>query len=92
MKKLTAIILLFIIMILGGCGNMNHRLFNNEYTIPETIAQYTRIDTEPKTDWRARFIWDSSDGGEENVWMCFRKTVDLTEAPEDLTAFISADY
>ena len=52
---------------------------------------YSRIDTAPKTDWKANFIWDSSDGSEENVWMCFRKTVDLAEAPGTLTAFISAD-
>ncbi|MCR5522648.1 MAG: alpha-L-rhamnosidase N-terminal domain-containing protein [Clostridia bacterium] len=65
--------------------------FKNEYTLPENITPYTRIDTEPKTDWKANFIWDSSDGSEGNVWMCFRKTVDFSEIPETMTAFISAD-
>ena len=65
--------------------------FKNEYTIPENTAPYTQIDTAPKTDWAANYIWDASDGSEENVWMCFRKTVDVPEVPEDLTACISAD-
>ena len=65
--------------------------FQNDYTIPDRTAPYTRIDTTPKTDWTAKFIWDASDGSEENVWMCFRKTVDLSAAPKALTAFISAD-
>ena len=65
--------------------------FKNEYTIPGNAVPYSRIDTVPKTDWTAKFIWDASDGSEENVWMCFRKTVDLSKAPETLTAFISAD-
>ncbi len=65
--------------------------FRNEYTLPENVVPYTRISTVPKTDWTAKFIWDSSDGSEENVWMCFRKTVDFPKAPESLTAFISAD-
>ena len=91
MKRLTAIILLVTITVLSGCGNMNIRLFQNEYTIPETLAPYTRIDTTPKTNWTARYIWDASDGGEENVWTCMRKTFYLAEAPEELTACISAD-
>ena len=65
--------------------------FKNEYAIPETTLPYTQIGTEPKTDWTAEFIWDSSDGSEENVWMCLRKTVDLASVPETLNAFISAD-
>ncbi len=65
--------------------------FKNEYTIPETIVPYARIDTAPKDDWKANFIWDSSDGSEENVWMCFRKSFDLSETPDSLEAFISAD-
>ncbi len=65
--------------------------FKNDYTIPASPAAYTRIDTSPKTDWTANYVWDSSDGGEENVWMCMRKTLDLDRAPESLTAYISAD-
>ena len=65
--------------------------FRNEYNIPESTVSYTRIDTAPKTDWTAKYIWDASDGSEENVWMCLRKTVELSETPETLTAFISAD-
>lgn len=70
---------------------MQKKPFRNTYSIPETLAAYTRLDTAPKTDWRARFIWDQTDGSEENVWMCFRKTVDLKTVPKDLTAFVSAD-
>ena len=43
--------------------------------MPETFAPYTRINPTPKTGWTADLIWDSSDGSEENEWMCFRKTV-----------------
>ncbi len=66
-------------------------LFRNEYTVPDKTVPYTRIDTQPKTDWTAEYIWDSSDGSEENVWMCMRKTVDLSEVPSSLSAYISAD-
>ena len=69
----------------------NKPYFKNEYTVPEKILPYTRIETAPKTDWKAKFIWDSSDGSEENVWMCLRKTVALEKVPQTLTAFISAD-
>ncbi len=72
-------------------GEVNKTYFKNEYTLPETLAPYTQIDTTPKTDWKANYIWDSSDGSEENVWMCLRKTVELSEVPETLTAYISAD-
>ena len=65
--------------------------YKNEYTIPESTVPYTRIDTQPKEDWKAEYIWDSSDGSEENVWMCMRKTVDISAVPEILNAYISAD-
>ena len=65
--------------------------FKNEYTIPESMVPYTRIDTAPKTDWTAKFIWDASDGSEENVWMCLRKTVDVSVLPAALPAYVSAD-
>ena len=70
---------------------MEQTTFQNDYKIPETTAPYARIDTKPKTDWTAQFLWDASDGSEENVWMCFRKTVELEAVQEDLTAFICAD-
>ena len=76
---------------LFGGGNRKNPPFENDYAIPETLAPYARIDTTPKTDWKAKYIWDGTDGSEENVWMCFRKTVGFSEAPEALTAFISAD-
>ena len=72
-------------------GGTDRSRFKNDYTVPETTVPYTRLDTAPKTDWTAKYIWDSSDGSEENVWMCLRKTVELTEVPETLTAFLSAD-
>lgn len=65
--------------------------FKNEYAIPGNTVPYTRISTQPKTDWTAKVIWDASDGREENVWMCFRKTVDLACVPDTLPAYISAD-
>ena len=72
-------------------GKTDQPYFKNEYTIPETVTPYRQIDTAPKTDWTAQYIWDSSDGSEENVWMCFRKVVELSEVPETLTAYLSAD-
>ena len=93
MKKLTAVLLLIATAITGGCGNLKKPsvTFRNEYEIPARLSSYTRIDTTPKTDWTANYIWDASDGGEENVWMCFRKTFELDRVPQALTACISAD-
>ena len=87
---LFASVIAFFTGLFGG-GTQMHQPFKNDYTIPEDVLPYARIDTTPKTDWTAGYIWDASDGSEENVWMCFRKTVDLAEAPEALTAYISAD-
>ncbi len=70
---------------------MQHTNFKNQYEIPASLPAYRRIDTQKKTDWTAQYIWDASDGSEENVWMCFRKTVELDTVPADLSAFISAD-
>ena len=72
-------------------GKKEEPYFKNNYDLPDTAVPYRQLDTTPKTDWTAEFIWDSSDGSEENVWMCLRKTVALTEVPETLTAFLSAD-
>lgn len=83
-------IILFFSEMFAGVFNMKP-YFKNEYTIPESTVPYTRISTAPKTDWTARFIWDSSDGSEENVWMCLRKTVDVSQVPETLNAYICAD-
>ena len=74
MKKLTAVILIMVMFILSGCGETRFIPFKNEYVIPERVSEYKRISTEPKTDWNAKYIWDGSDPGEENVWMCMRKT------------------
>ena len=91
-KRILAALLAAVTMILiCGCNQMEQQSFQNNYEIPETPAPYTRIDTAPKTDWTAQFLWDASDGSEENVWMCFRKTVELETVPESLSAFISAD-
>lgn len=72
-------------------GGTKEPYFKNEYVIPENTLPYSQIDTAPKTDWTASYIWDSSDPSEENVWMCLRKTFVLSEKPEALSAFISAD-
>lgn len=65
--------------------------FANDYTIPETIPEYSVIDTEEKSDWQAKWIWDEDNLTEQNVWMCFNKRVSLDKIPEELTAHISAD-
>ena len=75
----------------GGGAITGQDRFKNDYVIPESVAPYSRIGTAPKTDWTAKYIWDRSDGSEENVWMCFRKTADISAVSEDLTAYISAD-
>ena len=78
----------FFSALFGGAGTQP---FKNEYSIPEKAVSYTQLDTALKTDWTANYIWDSSDGSEENVWMCLRKTAELSEVPETLNACISAD-
>ena len=65
--------------------------FSNDYSIPESIPGYSVIDTAEKADWQAKWIWDKDNLTKKNVWMCFRKTVSLDEAPEKLIADISAD-
>ena len=65
--------------------------FTNNYTIPETIPEYSVIPTEAKTDWQAKWIWDKENLTEKNVWMCLGKKVNLAEIPEELIANISAD-
>ena len=65
--------------------------FSNDYEIPDTIPEYQVISTAEKTDWTAKWIWDTENLTEKNVWMCFNKKVTLNEIPEELTAHISAD-
>ncbi len=65
--------------------------FENEYDIPNSIPEYSVISTEAKTDWTAKWIWDSDNIHEENIWMCFRKDLTLDFVPEFLFADISAD-
>ncbi len=65
--------------------------YKNEYTIPETIPQYTAISTTPKTDWTAKWIWDKANLTDKNVWMCFNKKVTVDTIPQELIANISAD-
>ncbi len=65
--------------------------FENDYTIPESIPEYSVISTEEKTDWTAKWIWDKENLEEKNVWMSFNKNVTLKSKPEKLIANISAD-
>ena len=65
--------------------------FKNDYTIPESIPEYSVISTEEKTDWTAKWIWDKDNLTEKNVWMSFYKNVTLESKPEELIAHISAD-
>ena len=65
--------------------------FKNDYTIPESIPEYSVISIEEKTDWTAKWIWDKDNLTEKNVWMSFYKNVTLESKPEELIAHISAD-
>ncbi|MBE6814688.1 MAG: glycoside hydrolase [Ruminococcaceae bacterium] len=65
--------------------------FKNDYTIPESIPEYSVISTEEKADWAAKWIWDKDNLTEKNVWMSFYKNVTLESKPEELIAHISAD-
>jgi hypothetical protein len=65
--------------------------FTNDYEIPESIPEYSVIETEDKADWQAKWIWDEENLTQNNVWMCFSKTVSLDNIPEELIAHISAD-
>jgi hypothetical protein len=65
--------------------------FKNDYTIPESIPEYSVISTEEKADWNAKWIWDKDNLTEKNVWMSFYKNVTLKSKPEELIANISAD-
>ena len=65
--------------------------FTNEYEIPESIPEYSVIDTEEKSNWKAKWIWDKENLTENNVWMCFSKKVNIDKAPSELIAHISAE-
>ncbi len=65
--------------------------FSNDYDIPDSIPEYSVIQTEEKADWKAKWIWDKENLTEKNVWMCFSKNVKIENVPEELIAHISAD-
>lgn len=44
-----------------------------------------------KTDWKAEWIWADSEKDSKNVWVCFNKTVELTQLPGKLVADIAAE-
>ncbi|MBE6817671.1 MAG: glycoside hydrolase [Ruminococcaceae bacterium] len=92
MKKVIAVLLLLSLLICSGCVPRKAAPdFQNTYIIPAKVSPYARLDTAPKTDWKAQYIWDDSDGSEENVWMCLRKSLSLKKVPRQLNAYISAD-
>ena len=72
-------------------GDLTMVKFTNNYTIPDTIPEYSVISTDEKTDWNAKWIWDKENLTEKNVWMCFNKKVTLDKIPQELIAHISAD-
>ena len=72
-------------------GDLTMVQFTNNYTIPDTITEYSVISTDEKTDWNAKWIWDKENLTEKNVWMCFNKKVTLDKIPKELIAHISAD-
>ncbi len=65
--------------------------YANDYKIPDTIPEYSVISTKEKTNWKAKWIWDTENLTEKNVWMCFNKKVTLDKIPKKLIADISAD-
>ena len=65
--------------------------FTNDYNIPKSIPEYKVISTEEKNDWKAKWIWDTDNLTQNNVWLCFNKNVNLDSVPEELIAHISAD-
>ncbi|MBR3868788.1 MAG: glycoside hydrolase [Clostridia bacterium] len=65
--------------------------YTNDYSIPDSIPEYSVISAEEKTDWKAKWIWDKENLTEKNVWMCFNKKVIFEKKPEELIAHISAD-
>ncbi|MBQ6873467.1 MAG: alpha-L-rhamnosidase N-terminal domain-containing protein [Clostridia bacterium] len=72
-------------------GEAEMKPFKNDYSIPDSIPEYSKISTEEKDDWTAKWIWDEDNLTEKNVWMCFIKKVSLDKIPEELIAHISAD-
>ncbi len=72
-------------------GEAEMKPFKNDYSIPDSIPEYSTISTEEKDDWTAKWIWDEDNLTEKNVWMCFIKKVSLDKIPEELIAHISAD-
>lgn len=65
--------------------------FSNDYVIPESILEYQALQTEEKTDWQAKWIWNKENLTEQNTWMCFAKKVSIDSVPSSLIAHISAD-
>ncbi len=72
-------------------GDITMIPFANDYTIPESIPEYSVISTDEKADWRAKWIWDEENIDKNNVFMCFSKKVTLEKLPSQLIASISAD-
>ena len=72
-------------------GDSEMKPFANDYEIPDSIPEYSVISTDEKADWKANWIWDSENLTENNVWMCFSKSVSLDKIPKKLIANISAD-
>jgi hypothetical protein len=72
-------------------GDITMIPFANDYTIPESIPEYSVISTDEKADWRAKWIWDEENIDKNNVFMCFCKKVTLEKLPSQLIASISAD-
>ena len=92
MKRVIALLLLLSLLFCSGCVSQEAAVdFQNSYEIPKTVTSYKRLDTAPKKDWKAQYIWDNSDGSEEDVWMCLRKSVTLKKLPQTVNACISAD-
>ncbi len=44
-----------------------------------------------KTDWKAKWIWLDEEKESKNSWICFNKSINISELPEKLFANIAAE-
>ena len=44
-----------------------------------------------KTDWKAKWIWHDKEKTSKNAWVCFNKSINISDVPEKLIAAIAAE-
>jgi len=91
-KIAAAILAAVLFAALWGCKTGGGKPEPTAIPVPEPgTLEYTRISTEPKTDWQGQWIWSTVNPVLENSWTMFRKTFSADTLPETLPAHISAD-